>query len=51
LKPSSGLSFGIKRPTNKSRRLILSHVGGANGFVEKAIDLFPATKKAIITST
>jgi len=44
LEPSSGLTTGIKRPIGKGKRLILSHVGGEDGFVPNAIDLLSATK-------
>ncbi|XP_054721324.1 uncharacterized protein LOC129231136 [Uloborus diversus] len=41
----SGLSTGLKAPTGKGSRLIITHAGSEKGFVKGAADVFKAKKK------
>lgn len=40
----SGLSTGLKAPTGKGSRLIITHAGSDKGFVKEAVDIFKAKK-------
>ncbi|XP_042143759.1 uncharacterized protein LOC121834080 [Ixodes scapularis] len=39
-----GLSTGLKNPSGKGSRLIVTHVGGDQGFVEGCLDIFHGVK-------
>lgn len=39
-----GLSLGYKDPSGKGQRLIISHVGGSNGFIPNMQDVFRSKK-------
>ncbi|CAK9834558.1 hypothetical protein ANTRET_LOCUS11073 [Anthophora retusa] len=41
---SSGLSTGLKNPSGKEKRLIITHIGSANGFVDGALWTFESKK-------
>ncbi|CAK9802850.1 hypothetical protein ANTQUA_LOCUS10453 [Anthophora quadrimaculata] len=41
---SSGLSTGLKNPSGKGKRLIITHIGSVNGFVDGALWTFESKK-------
>ncbi|RVE44789.1 hypothetical protein evm_010588 [Chilo suppressalis] len=44
---SKGLTTGLKSPTGKDRRLIISHIGSDEGFVEAGLLIFESKKNSM----
>lgn len=40
----SGLSTGLKSPSGKGKRLIITHIGSDSGFVDGGLDIFESNK-------
>ncbi|RVE52537.1 hypothetical protein evm_002931 [Chilo suppressalis] len=44
---SKGVTIGLKSPTGKGRRLIISHIGSDKGFVEAGLLIFESKKNSM----
>lgn len=40
----SGLSTGLKSPSGKGKRIIITHIGSDSGFVDEGLDIFESNK-------